>query len=173
MKILNCNMSKGMRAEIFRICMNNDASYCDCVNDSFKWMPSERDLFNLAVKVKTLDMLKAKKIVEVTRELCAVRGFVVNVISLEQCMPFEPNWVQVTDFISSGTSPEYPSIHSTKDCHLSEDVQLRMIEESKKSYVKVSLIVEECHLAPCYRYKKFINDPMNRIFLSHNLALSS
>jgi hypothetical protein len=70
-----------MRAEIFRICMNNDASYCDSANDSFKWIPSQRDMFDLVVKVKTLDLLKAKKIVESTEELCAVRGFEVSLES--------------------------------------------------------------------------------------------
>jgi len=172
MKISNCNISKGMRAEIFRICMNNDACYCDSANDSFKWVPSERDLFDLAVKVKTLDLLKAKKIVESTEELCALRGFKVSVEAVERCAPFVQNWVRVSDFLSSGTSPEYtptPSVHSAKECHLTEDVQLRMIEDSTKSYVKVALIAEECHLAPRYKYKKFENDPMNRVFLTHNL----
>lgn len=172
MKILKCNMSKGMRAEIFRICMKNDASYCDSVNDSFQWVPSERGLFDLVVKVKTLDSLKAKKIVEGTEELCALRGFTVHVEAVERCAHFVPNWVRVSDFLSCGTSLEYspaPSVHSAKECHLSEDVQLRMIEDSTNSYVKVALIVQECHLIPRYKYKKFENDPMNRIFLTQNL----
>jgi hypothetical protein len=129
-------------------------------------------MFDLVVKVKTLDLLKAKKIVESTEELCAVRGFEVSLESVERCAPFAQNWVRAADFVSSGTSPEYtptPSVHSTKEYHLSEDVQLRMIEDTTKSYVKVSLIAEECHLAPRYKYKKFENDPMNRIFLTHNL----
>ena len=82
MKILHCNISKGMRAEIFRICMTNDASYCDSANDSFKWIPSHRNLFDLVVKVKTLDSLKIKKIVESTKALCVLRGLKVYVESV-------------------------------------------------------------------------------------------
>ena len=101
-----------------------------------------------------------------------VREFKVSVESVEPCETFVPNWVKVADFVSSGISPEYtptPSVHSAMECHPSEDVQLRMIEDSTKSYVKVTLIVEECHLVPRYKYKKFENDPMNHIFLSHIL----
>ena len=162
-----------MRAEIFRICMTNDASYCDSANDSFKWIPSHRNLFDLVVKVKTLDSLKIKKIVESTKELCALRGFKVHIESVEPCASFLVNWVNMDDFVSSGISPEYTptsSLHSTTTiCQISEEIQLRMIEDLNKSYIQVALIAEVCHLAPRYKYKNFANDPMNRIFLTHIL----
>ena len=173
MKILHCSMSKGLRAEIFHYCITYDASYCDSVNDSFEWIPSQLNLSDLAVKVKAFDLMKIKKIVEKTQELCVLRRFRVIIESIEPCASFAANWVNIDDFVSSGDSPEYTpthSLHSTKTiCQISEEMQLRMIEDVNKSYVQVALIAEVCHLAPRYKYKNLANDPMNRIFLTHIL----
>ena len=174
MNIMRCSMSKGLRAEIFRICMNHDASYCDSPNHSIMWIESSDfdDSYDLVVEVKTSHRhAKTKKIEEATEDLCNYRGFKVETV-LERCTPYEQNWVKMAHFMSSGISPEYsptPSVSSTKECQLSMDVQLRMIEDQNKSYIRVSLIVEKCHLVPRYKYKKFENDPMNLIYLTHNL----
>ena len=174
MKILKCRVSKRLRAELFRICMNHDASYSISPDDSIKWMLSSEGsvLFDLVVEVKTIDMLKAKKIIENTKDLCALRGYVVVVQSLQPCAPFEQYWVQVSDCTSNWISPEYSpttSVSSAKDCRISVDTQLRMIEDPTQNYIKVGLVVKEYHLAPRYKYRKFENDPMNIIYLSHSL----
>jgi hypothetical protein len=169
--IQNCSASKGLRAEVFRICMLNDASYCDSIEDSFTWV-ERSTLFDLIVRVKIPDMFRAKKIKEGISELANVRGFKAEMTSLAICPPYKQNWVDISDFKSSGISPEYsptPSVHSAVECSLSAEIQLRMIEDTKKSYVKVGLIVEECHLAPRYKYKRHENDPMNIVYLTHNL----
>ena len=174
MKILNCNFSKGLRAEIFRICINNYAHYNESVGNSFFWTASslEEDTFDLTVKVKTIDILKARMIVNNTKDLADTRRLTFSSKPLVPCAQFAPNWVDISDYQSSGTSPEYtptPSVRSIKECHLTEEVQLRMIEDPAKSYITVALILEKCHLAPRYKYKKDENDPMNIIFLTHNL----
>lgn len=151
--------------------MRNDASYCDSVEDSFTWV-KRLTVCDLVVKVKTLDMLKAKKIKEAISELADARGFRSSMTSLELCPPYKQNWVDICDFKSSGISPEYtptPSVHSAVECSLSAEVQMRMVEDPKKSYIKVGLIVQECHLAPRYKYKRYANDPMNIVYLTHNL----
>jgi len=171
-RILNCNFSKGLRVEFFRICMSNHASYCDSLENSFMWIPSGEGQFDLVLKVKTIDILKAKTISEQILEMAALRGLTAFVVSMECCKTFELNWVQLSDFKSSEISPEFtptPSVHSGKECSISPDVQLRMIENPSKSYVTAGLVVKEYNLAPRYKYKKFENDPMNRIFLTHNL----
>ena len=173
MKILNCNFSKGLRAEIFRLCMQNHASYSESVEKSFFWTASsETGFFDLTVRVKTVDMLKAKTIEDLTTELVATRGLSIGSVYIECCPPFTPKWVRYADFRSSGISPEYtstPSVHSVQICHLTEECKLRMIEDSTKSYVKVGSILEKCHLVPRYRCKESENDPMNLIFLTHAL----
>mmetsp|Transcript_118696 Transcript_118696/g.233035 ORF Transcript_118696/g.233035 Transcript_118696/m.233035 type:complete len:373 (+) Transcript_118696:203-1321(+) len=169
--IQSCSASKGLRAEVFRICMLNDASYCDSVEDSFTWA-RRLTVCDLVVRVKTMDMWKAKKIKEGVTELASARGCKANLTSLEICPPYKQNWVDIQDFKSSGISPEYsptPSVHSTKECSLSAETQLRMVEDPKKSYIKVGLIVQKCHLAPRYKYKRYANDPMNIVYLTHNL----
>jgi len=151
--------------------MLNDASYCDSMEDSFTWAP-RLTVYDLVVKVKTLDMLKAKKIKEGITELAAARGCKANLTSLEICAQYKQNWVDIQDFKSSGISPEYsptPSVHSAVECSLSAETQLRMVEDPKKSYIKVGLIVQECHLAPRYKYKRYANDPMNIVYLTQNL----
>ena len=152
--------------------MSNHASYCDSLENSFKWVPSQQGLLDLVLKVKTIDVLKAKTISEQIVEMVAPRGLTVDHVSMEPCATFEPNWVKLLDYKSSGISPEFtptPSVHSAKVCRISPDVQLRMIEDSNKSYVMAGLILQECHLAPRYKYRKFENHPMNRIFLTQNL----
>jgi hypothetical protein len=175
MKILNCNFLKGIRAEIFRICINNFAHYNESVSNSFLWTASslEEGFFDLTVKVKTLDILKARTIINQTKDLAIMKRLAIPCTSLVCCSAqFVPNWVDMSDYQSSGISPEYtptPSVSSVKVCHLTEEVQLRMIEDTAKPYIIVALILEKCHLAPHYKYKKDENNPMNIIFLTHNL----
>lgn len=152
--------------------MSNHASYCDSLENSFMWIPSQEGLFHLALKVKTIDILRAKTISDQIVEMIAPLGLTVGIVSMERSATFEPNWVKLSDYKSSEISPEFtptPSVHSAKVCRISPDVQLRMIEDSNKSYVTAGLILQVCHLAPRYKYRKFENDPMNHIFLTQNL----
>ena len=171
MKILNCNFSKGLRAEIFRICISNYAHYNESVGNSFLWTASslEEGAFDLTVKVKTIDMLKARMIINNTKELATLRRLTIASVSTVRCAQFTPNWVDISDYQSSEISPEYtptPSVRSVKGCQVTEEVQLRMIEDSTKPHIVVALIAEKCHLAPRHKYKKDENNPMNIIFLS-------
>jgi len=174
-KILNCNFSKGLRAEIFRICINNFAHYNESVNNSFLWTASslEEGTFDLTVKVKTIDMLKARMIINNIKELATMRRLTIASVSLVACArQFSPNWVEISDYQNSGICPEYtptPSVLSVQKCHLTEEVQLRMIEDPAKSYIIDALILEKFHLAPRHKYKKDVNNPMNIIYITHTL----
>lgn len=162
MIIRSCSASEGLRAEAFRICMQNDASYCDSIETSFTWV-QRLTVCDFVVKVKTMDMWKAKKITEGIWELASARGFQADLTSFEICPPFKQNWVHLRD--SSGTSPKYsptPSVHSA----LSAEIQLRMVEDPKQSHIKVCPIVQEYHLAPRHKYKLYANDPMNIVYLN-------
>jgi hypothetical protein len=141
------------------------------MEDSFTWVQSLA-VCDLVVKVKTMDIWKAKKITEGITELAAARGCKANVTSFEICPQYKQNWVNIQHFKSSGISTEYsstPSVHSAVECSLSAETQLRMVEDPQKSYIKVGLIVQEYHLAPRYKYKRYANDPMNIVYLTHNL----
>ena len=167
-------MSRGLRAEVFKICSDNFASYNGSVDESFFWKASSSEVgaFDLAVSVKTTDRLRARKIENEINELAARRGYTVACESTVACAEFSPNWVDCKDYRSSGTSPDYtptPSVQSDKGCKLNEEVQLRMIEDSSQSYIIVALILEKFHLAPRCKYKKDENNPMNIIYLSHIL----
>lgn len=103
----------------------------------------EEDNFDLTVKVKTIDILKARMIINSTKELATMRGLTIACVSIVECAPFAPNWVEISDYQSSEISPEYtptPSaVHSVKECHITEEVQLRMIEDTTKSHIIVAI----------------------------------
>ena len=112
----------------------------------------------------TVDMLKARTIINYTKELAAARILTVAFASTVSCAQFAPNWVDISDYQSSGISREYTqtsSVHSVRGCHLTEEVKLRMMMvDSAKSYFIVALIVEKYHLAPRHKYKKDENNPI-------------
>lgn len=170
--IRRCSASKGLRSGILRICQDDFAAYCDSADQSFRWIASEhssagqRDLF---VRVRTMTKRDAVSIQRRIEELCGYRRFEAE-FSMEPDLDIsEPNFVSVQHFRSRGISPENsptPSVgSSSKVAHVSEEKQLRMIEDPGCSHLRVGGL-RQCHLLPRYRYQKYARHPMNSIFLS-------
>jgi hypothetical protein len=154
-----------MRAEIFHICANNHGNYCGSVANSFLLTPSSqvvKGAFDLTVNVTTLCVLNARLIMKNTKKLATSRGNTVATASIVDCEPFHPKWVDISDYQASEINLEYSSVLSLHECHPSEEVQLRMIEDPAKSR---NSVLEKFFIAP--RYVKCENDPMNVIFVSH------
>ncbi len=91
--------------------MNNEASYCVSPDDSIRWTPSPVGdyLFDLLVEVKTIDMLKANKIMEAIDELCIFRGFKVETV-LKQCAPYDHNRVETSHLKIVENILQFPSV---------------------------------------------------------------
>jgi len=96
------------------------------------------------------------------KKLATSRGNTVATASIVDCEPFHPKWVDISDYQASEINLEYSSVLSLHECHPSEEVQLRMIEDPAKSR---NSVLEKFFIAP--RYVKCENDPMNVIFVSH------
>mmetsp|Transcript_21847 Transcript_21847/g.30056 ORF Transcript_21847/g.30056 Transcript_21847/m.30056 type:complete len:310 (-) Transcript_21847:157-1086(-) len=164
-----------MISEIFNVCIQNHASYFESVGNSFFWTSSSKEgSFDLTIKIKTEDMLKATTIAELTTKLATSRGYFISTF-IEGCPPFTQNWVRVEDIQSCEISPEHTptfSVHSLQKCFVSQgEVQLRMIENPSASYIIVFPVLEKFHLVPRYKYKKYEKDPMNLIYLTFSLRI--
>lgn len=116
-----------------------------------------------------MNLRYAVSIQRTIEELCGYRQVEAEFSMEPDLDTSEPIFVSVQHFRSSGISPEYsptPSVgSSSKVTNVSEEKQLRMIEDPGYSHLRIGGL-QQCHLLPRYRYQKYVRHPMNIIFLS-------